>query len=159
MNGSQILCLPSARNPDQRMTVGGNAPINDRCRAQCATSAVGRSATIRQWALSTELSSAAASLPLIANSEHEDRVGLLDVAIQSYVATGFASDDQLPRVCGHGSSNERIVLEYVDCLNDFPDTAKRIFNSALQEMIKDAIEVILDLKSQLDPGHLSEPVS
>jgi len=116
-------------------------------------SPVGRSATIRQWALSTELSSAVASLPLTANSEYEDRVGLLDVAVQSYVATGSASDDQLPRVCGHGSSNERIVLEYIDSLNDFPDTARRIFNSVLREMIEDAIEVILNLRNQLDPGH------
>ena len=45
------------------------------------------------------------------------------------------------------------MLEYVDSLNDFPDTPRRIFNSVLREMIEDAIEVILDLKSQLDPGH------
>jgi len=115
--------------------------------------AIDRSATIRRWVLSTELSSAVASFPLIANSEHEDRVGLLDVAIQSYVATGSASDDQLPRVCGYGSSNERIVLEYIDSLNDFPDTSRRIFNSELRKMIEDAIEVILNLRSQFDPGH------
>jgi len=107
----------------------------------------------RQWALSTQLSSAVASLPLTENSEHEDRVGLLDVAVQSYVATGSGSDDQLPRVCGYGSSNKRIVLEYVDSLNDFSDTARRIFNSVLREMIEDAIDVMLDLRSQLDPGH------
>jgi hypothetical protein len=113
----------------------------------------GPSATISGWALSTELSSAVASLPLTANCEHEDRVDLLDVAVQSYVATRSASDDQLSRVCRYGSSNKRIVSEYVDSLNDFPDTARRIFNSVLKEMIEDAIEVILDLRSQLDPGH------
>src|SRR3989442_679248 len=104
-------------------------------------------------ALLTELSSAVASLPLTPNCEHEDRVDLLDVAVQSYIATGSASDDQLPRVCRYGSSNKRIVLEYIDSLNDFPDTARRIFNSVRREMIEDAIEVILDLRSQLDPGH------
>ena len=100
-----------------------------------------------------KLSSGVASFPLTANCEHEDRVDLLDIAVQSYVATGSASDDQLPRVCGYGSSNERIVLEYVDSLNDFPDTATRIFYSVLREMIEDAIEVILNLRNQLDPGH------
>src|SRR6266851_3753867 len=98
-----------------------------------------RSATIRRWVFSTELGSAV--------------VSLLDVAVQSYVATASASDDQLPRVCRYGSSNKRIVLKYVDSLNDFPDTARRIFNSVLREMIEDAIEVILDFRSQLDPGH------
>ena len=48
-----------------------------------------------------------------------------DVAVQSYVATGSMSDDQLPRVCRYGSSNMRIMLEHVDSLNDFPDTARR----------------------------------
>lgn len=117
------------------------------------TSGLGRTATISRRALSTELSSGVASLPLTAYREYEDRVELLDVAVQSYVATGAASDDQLPRVCGYGSSDKRIVMEYVDSLNDFPDTARRIFNSVLREMLEDAIEVILDLRSQLDPGH------
>src|SRR5205823_14876445 len=94
-----------------------------------------------------------ASLSLTANGEHEDRVDLLDVGVQSYVATGAASDDQLPRVCRYGSTNKRIVLEYVDSLNDFAHTAGRIFNIVLREMLEDAIEVFLDLRSQLDPGH------
>src|SRR6266571_3665334 len=113
-----------------------------------------RSATIRRRALAKELlSSAIASLPLTANCEHKDRVDLLDIAVQSYIAMGSASDDQLPRVCRSASSNKRVVLEYVDSLNDFPDTARRIFNSVHREMIEDAIEVILNLTSQLDPGH------
>jgi hypothetical protein len=73
--------------------LGSIAPWNDRSQRLDRTAAFGRSATISRWALSTELSSAVASLPLTANSEHEDRVGLLDVAVQSYVATGSASDD------------------------------------------------------------------
>src|SRR5512134_1393111 len=105
-------------------------------------------AAISRRALSTQLSSAVSSLPLTANCEHEDRVDLLDVAVQSYVATGSASDDQLPRVCGYGSANKRIVLEYADSLNDFPDTARRVLNSVLREVIEDAIEVIQDRRSQ-----------
>jgi len=27
-------------------------------------------------------------------------------------------------------------VEYVDCLDDFPDTARRIFNSVLREMLE-----------------------
>ena len=34
------------------------------------------------------------------------------------------------------------MSEYVDSLKDFPDTARRIFNSVLREMIEDPIEVI-----------------
>src|SRR5213592_3137913 len=99
-----------------------------RGRIACARDwrVMARSATISRWVLSTESSSAVAGLPLTANCEHEDRIDLLDVAVQSYIATGSASDDQLPRVCRYGSSNKRIVLEYVDSLNDFPDTATRI---------------------------------
>src|ERR1700693_1893244 len=113
-----------------------------------------RSATISRRALAKELlSSAIASLPLTANCEHKDRVDLLDIAVQSYIAMGSAPDNQLPRVCRCGSSNQRIVLEHVDSLNDFPDTARRIFNSVHREMIENAIEVTLDLRSQLDPSH------
>lgn len=107
----------------------------------------GRTATISLRARSTELRSGVASLALTAYCEHEDRVDLLDVAVQSYAATGAASNDQLPRTCGYGSADNRIVMEYVDSLNDFPDTARRIFNSVLREMIEDAIEVIPDLRS------------
>ena len=35
-------------------------------------------------------------------------------------------------------------MQYVDSLNDFCDTARRIFNSVLREMFTGAIEVILD---------------
>lgn len=115
--------------------------------------AVGRSATTSRWALSTESSSAVARLLLTANCEHEDRVGPFDVAVQRYVAVGPASDYQFPRVCGYESSDKRIVLEYVDSLNDFSDAARRIFNSVIREMIEDAIEVILDLRGQFDTGH------
>ena len=101
----------------------------------------------------TNLRSGVASLPLTAYREHEGRVDLLDVAVQGYVTTGAASNDQLPRICGYGSANDRIVTEYVDGLNDFPDAARRIFNSVLREMLEDTIEVILDPRSQLDPGH------
>jgi uncharacterized protein DUF1778 len=61
--------------------------------------------------LSTDLSSVVANLPLTATCKHEDRVDLLDVAVQSHVATDSASDDQLARVCGYGFSNKRIVLD------------------------------------------------
>jgi hypothetical protein len=116
-------------------------------------SAPDRSATIGRWALSAQLNSAVASLPLTANCEHEDRVDLLDVAVQSYVATGSSSDNQLPHVCGYGSSNKRIVLEYVYSLSDFPDAARRLFNNVLREVIEDAIKVVPDPRGQLDPGH------
>src|SRR5438132_202955 len=131
------------------------AMVRLRGRIACARDwrVMARSATISRWALSTGLRSAVASLPLTANCEHEDRVDLLNVAVQSHIATSSASDDQLPCVCRHGSSDQRIVLEYVDSLNDFPDTARCISNSVLREMIDDAIEVILDLRSQLDSGH------
>ncbi len=115
--------------------------------------ACGWTETISLRALLTALRSGVASLPLTAYCEHEDRVDLLDVAVQRYVATGAASNDQLPRICGYGSADDRIVMEYVDGLNDSPDTARRILNSVLREMLEDAIEVILNLRSQLDPGH------
>gem|GEM_PF-5852481 len=107
---------------------------------------------------STKLRSAVASLPLTTYCEHEDRVDRLDVAVQSYVATSAASDDQLSRVSGYGSSNKRIMFEYVNCLDNFSDTARRIFNRALREMIEDAIEVIPNLRGQLDPGHLQRVI-
>ncbi len=100
-----------------------------------------------------------AGLPLTANCEHEDRVDVLDVSIQRDIATRSTSDHQLPCVGGYGSSNKRIVLKYVESLNDFPNTVRRNFNIVFRQMIEDAIEVILDLRNQLDPSHLSEPVS
>ena len=59
------------------------------------------------------------------------------------------------QVSGYGSSNKRIMLEYVNCLDNFSDRARRIFNSALREMIEDAIEVTPNLRGQLDPSHPS----
>lgn len=97
--------------------------------------------------------SGVASLPLTADRKYEDRVELFNVAVQRYVSPGAAPDDQLPRICGYGSSDKRVVPEYIDGLNDFPDSARRIFNSVPREMIENAIEVIPDLGSQLDPGH------
>ena len=44
-------------------------------------------------------------------------------------------------------------MEYVDSLNDFPDTTRRIFNGVLLEMFEDTIEVVPYPGSQLDPGH------
>ena len=98
-------------------------------------------------------------LPLTANCEHEDRVDLLDVSIQHDIATRSTSGHQLPCVGGYGPSNKRIVLKYIESLNDFPNTVRHIFNIVFRQMIEDAIEVNLDFRSQLDPGHLSEPVS
>src|SRR5579859_1214921 len=100
-----------------------------------------------------QLSSAEASLPLTADGEHDNRVDLLDIAIQGYVATSSAADDQLPRFCGYGPADERIVFEYIDSLNDFPDTATGVFNRILREVIEDAIKVVQDFGSQLDSGH------
>ena len=59
-----------------------------------------------------------------------------DVAVQSYIATASASETNLVRRYG---SSKRIVL--VDSLND-SYAAGCIFNSVLQQMIEDAIEVL-----------------
>lgn len=132
---------------ETRTTPGGSSS-SARKKSDAAAAA-----TISLRRLSAESGSGVAGLSLTAYCEHEDCVDLLDVAIQSYVTTGAASDDQLPRTCGYGSADNRIVMEYVDSLNDFPDTARRIFNSVLLEMFEDTIEVIPYIGSQLDPGH------
>ena len=117
------------------------------------SAAIGRPATISRWALSAQLGSAEAGFPLTANCEYENRIDLLDAAVQGYITVGSAADDQFPRFCGHGPADKRIVLEYVDSLNDFSDTARRLFNRVQREVVEDAIKVVPDPGSQLDPGH------
>ena len=67
-----------------------------------------------------------------------------------------AADYQFPRFCGHGPADKRIVLEYIDSLNDFSDTSRRLFNRVQREVVEDAIKVVPNPGSQLDPGHFRQ---
>ena len=59
-------------------------------------------------------------------------------------------DHQLPLVVTDGTTNQGIVFQHVERLDDLPDAQPGIFNLIFGKVIEDAIEIVPDLRRQFD---------
>ena len=97
--------------------------------------------------------SCVATLPLAAQGEHEHRVDLSNVPIQRNIAPCATTDYKLALVPAYRSSDQRILFEYRDRLNDLADSRRRVVSLVRREMIQDTLEVVSDFRRKFDPRH------
>ena len=94
---------------------------------------------------------------LTTNCENEYRVYLLYVTIQRYVAVSATPDHQLSQVGLHRPADQWVLLEDVDCADDFTHPRGCIVDLVCEQMIQDTIEVVRQLRGEFDPGHTIAP--
>ena len=90
---------------------------------------------------------------LAADCQDECRVELWNVSIQRDIASRASTDDELSEIRSHGAAYEGTAFQYVDCTDDVFDASVRVRCLMLGQMSEYAIEVVPDLRSELDPRH------
>lgn len=92
-------------------------------------------------------------LALALDREQEDGVDFLHVSVKRDVATVGASDHQftLAGVCR--PTDQRTMRQHINRRDDLPHPRFRLFNLPARQMLKNALDVVADLGSQLDPRH------
>jgi len=89
--------------------------------------------------------------------QHKDGVYFRNIAVQRDITPRVATDDQLAFFLLGGAADERVVFEHGDGLDDFPDAIRHVLDFVLRQMFEDAIDVLADLRRQLDVGHVQRP--
>lgn len=96
--------------------------------------------------------SSIASFTPTSDGQHEDRIHFRHVAVQGDVAARTSANHKLALV-SEGPTYLRIGFQDIQRLDDFADSRRCVFSVMLGERVEDAIEVIADLGSKLDPCH------
>ena len=94
-----------------------------------------------------------AGLSLASNRKDEDRVDHLGKAIESDVPARVPADDELAIAVLDRAPDQRAVREDVQCLDDLFDSLRRIGGARAKQVIDEPLEVLQDLRRQLDAGH------
>lgn len=90
---------------------------------------------------------------LAADGEHKHRVKFRHISVQRNIAAGTLSDHELPQVRSDRSTDQRIAFQHIDCTQDVVNARGRLLHLMLQQMFQDAIEIIADLRCELDARH------
>jgi hypothetical protein len=88
---------------------------------------------------------------LTSDCEDEYCVKFWNVSIQRDIPSRASTDDELSEIHSHGAAYERIAFQYVDRPNNVFDARFGVGDLLFDQVRKDAIEVVADLWSELDP--------
>jgi len=90
---------------------------------------------------------------LAADGEHKRRVELRHVSIERDIAFRAATDHELSKIRAHRAAYERIAFQHIDCPHDVFYACGRVRYLMLDEMRENAVEVVADLRGELDTRH------
>ena len=90
---------------------------------------------------------------LAADGEHERRVELRNVSTQRDIPLCAATHHELSEIRSHRPAYQGIAFQHVDCPDDVVDARGRIRYLMLDQMHEGAIDVVADLRGELDARH------
>src|SRR5664279_1861594 len=83
----------------------------------------------------------------------EHGIELSYVAIQGYVAARPAAYDQLSHVTLGGATDQWVLFQDRDGLNDRTNPGHDVLGAMFSEVVVDAVQVVSDSRSQFDSRH------
>lgn len=92
-------------------------------------------------------------LALAAYGKDENRVDCINMAIQGDIAMRATTDDQFALAIAGRTANPWVVLKHIKRGDDFTYALFRPFGLMASQVIKNALKVPGDLRSQFDTRH------